>query len=146
MLPRCTEPQTSNSSSLLAHKKNWQKHEFSCCMILRVVAKLVKELLFWLKSDKKNGGCTWRVSACYAELFDQSVRCLHGVGCGRRRQTGDMQGKVKQSHYRPWQALRFPAGWGSQIFWQSAHEGGTVVSPTHRPPLPPGNILCTHFC
>jgi hypothetical protein len=23
---------------------------------------------------------------------------------------------------------------------QSAHEGGKVVSPTHRPPLPPGNI------
>jgi hypothetical protein len=22
---------------------------------------------------------------------------------------------------------------------QSAHEGGKVVSPTHRPPLPPGN-------
>jgi hypothetical protein len=29
---------------------------------------------------------------------------------------------------------------------QSAHEGGKVVSPTHRPPLPPGNIPDTHFC
>ena len=29
---------------------------------------------------------------------------------------------------------------------QSAHEGGTVVSPTHRPSLPPGNIPGTHFC
>jgi hypothetical protein len=27
-----------------------------------------------------------------------------------------------------------------------AHEGGTVVSPTHRPPLPAGNIPGTHFC
>jgi hypothetical protein len=29
---------------------------------------------------------------------------------------------------------------------QSAHEGGKVVSPKPRPPLPPGNSRGTHFC
>jgi hypothetical protein len=54
--------------------------------------------------------------------------------------------KVKQSHYgldRPRgfqevEAPRFPR--------QSAHEGGKFVSPTHRRPLPQGNIPGTHFC
>jgi hypothetical protein len=29
---------------------------------------------------------------------------------------------------------------------QLAHEGGMVVSPTHRAPLSPGNIPGTYFC
>jgi hypothetical protein len=36
--------------------------------------------------------------------------------------------------------LRFPD------FMTTAQYCGKVVSPTHRPPLPPGNIPGTHFC
>jgi hypothetical protein len=44
--------------------------------------------------------------------------------------------KVQQSHYRHRQALMFPGRWGSQISRQSAHEGGKVVNPMHRPLYP----------
>ena len=59
----------------------------------------------------------------------------------RRHEQGKVKVKVKQSHYRPGQALRVPEGWGSQISKQLTHEGGKFVSPTHRPPLPPQEVF-----
>ena len=53
--------------------------------------------------------------------------------------------KVKESRNRPGVAQRVPGGLRFQISWHSAHEGGEVVSLTHRPPLLPGNVPGTHF-
>ena len=37
----------------------------------------------------------------------------------------------------PYTGLDRPLGWGFWVSRQSAHEGGKVISPSHRPPLPP---------
>jgi len=49
--------------------------------------------------------------------------------------------KGKAIPLQAWKALRVPGGTGSQISRQSAHEGGKVVSSTHRQPLPPQEIF-----
>jgi hypothetical protein len=44
---------------------------------------------------------------------------------------------------RPWVFKKVDA---PKISRQSAYQGDGVVSPAHRPPLPPRNIPGTHFC
>jgi hypothetical protein len=53
--------------------------------------------------------------------------------------------KVQESRNRLGVAQWVPGVLGPQISWHSACEGGEVVSLTHWPPLPPGNVPGTHF-
>jgi hypothetical protein len=56
-----------------------------------------------------------------------------------------LSSKVKHSHYRPEQALRFPGSWGSQFSRQSAHEGGKVVSLFALATFTPQEIILVHI-
>jgi len=59
------------------------------------------------------------------------------------------RGKFLKGKEIPLQACktqRVTGVWGSQISRQLAYQCAKVVSPTHRPPLPPGYIPGTHFC
>ena len=84
------------------------------------------------------------VSTKGVQIFQKSRSHLRILGAKMWHEANSLL--VKQSHCRPGQAQRVPRGWGPQISRLSAHEGGKVVSPTHRPPLPRGNIPGTHFC
>ena len=99
----------------------------------------------WMRGTHRGQGYN-RPTGCSAEKPHMRHLTLTGF-CTKELFFIDLLGTLlKQSHYRSWQAQRVPGEWGSQISWQLAHEGGRVVSLTHCPLLPPGNIPGTHFC
>jgi hypothetical protein len=76
-----------------------------------------------------------REEACY--VLEYSVPKCYLYDSAYVQYVVKVKVRVKQFLYRPGQTLRVPRGWGARISRQSAHEGGNVVSPTHRPPLHP---------
>jgi hypothetical protein len=84
-------------------------------------------------------------NTCFSYSFFSFYFWVPKLRCDRASSVGravtHLNKLLKQSHYRPGQSLKVPIYWGSQIPRKSAHEGGKVVSPTHRPPLPPQEIF-----
>jgi len=109
-------PKEGPAESYLSPNQIGSKKKISKTVILRVVYDLPFNRNMTFKSV--NGLAYWN----FEEL---------------NRKTKEIRWKVKQTRYRHGQALRVPGVWGSQISRQSAHEWGKIVSPTHRPPLPP---------
>ena len=85
--------------------------------------------------------CVWSLFCSYVimqSFFASSQGSQNCVKCSKH--------KGKAVPLQAWSGpegsrkLRFPD------FVTTAQDGGKVVSLTHRPPLPPGNVPGTHFC
>jgi len=74
------------------------------------------------------------VSSETSAIRTQEVILFTGVGKGKAVPLQAWSGPEGS------RKLRFPD------FMTTAQDGGKVVSLTHRPPLPPGNVSGTHFC
>jgi len=101
----------------------------------------ITSLKVWLSGKKY-----WTQNVC----FDFLNKFVWNISYPRRMRRGiiialhTVKGKAVPLQARSGpegsRKLRFPD------FTTTAQDGGKVVSPTHRPPLPPGNAPGTHFC
>ena len=77
-------------------------------------------------------------STCFRQFLCPSsvvFHCTHSNGICHISLLTACEQDQDGNAFHPDPACRVPAGWGSQILRQSAHESGKIVSPTHRPPL-----------
>jgi len=56
------------------------------------------------------------------------------------------KGKGKSVPLQAWSGPEGSRKLSFPDYMTTAQDGGKFVSPTHRPPLPPGNAPGTHFC
>jgi hypothetical protein len=120
---------------------NWVKKEIRYNTLYRIGGKETKRLRYETQIHRRrrhrahtNFCLRYRMTQTttrarreitYLEIIDTLLEAIYVML--------DVIWKVKQSHYRPAEALRVPGSSGSQILRQSAHVGGKVVSPTHPP-------------
>ena len=88
--------------------------------------------------------CRWSIGVLcliHHQVFNSSGGSHYKLGAIWKWLLLHVNTTVRQSLYRPGEAIRVAGGWGSQIARQSAHEGSKLDSPTHRSRLPSYEIF-----